>query len=103
MPFPVKAADDHNPTLFHNRFYHSLPKADSGFSAYGVVMRQRCFKLCVCFREPGNWKHHCFLSRPALTCSQGRTLAGFCSYWAMVVQLGALFILRGREATHLIL
>jgi hypothetical protein len=33
----------------------------------------------VGFREPDDWTGHCFLNRPALTCSHGRTFEGFCS------------------------
>jgi hypothetical protein len=40
---------------------------------------QRRFQVCISLRYPDDRQHHCFLNRPALTCSHGITSVGFCS------------------------
>jgi hypothetical protein len=42
---------------------------------------ERFLEVCIRFRYPYDRQRHCFLNRPALTCSQGMTSSGLRSYW----------------------
>ena len=60
---------------FHRRFHwHQEPQAKVG--GYALVPGQRFFEVGIRFWYPDDWEVHCFLDRPALTCSQGMTSSG---------------------------
>jgi hypothetical protein len=45
------------------------------------VPGERFLQVCIRFRYPDDRQRHCFLNRPARTCSQGMTSSGLRSYW----------------------
>ncbi len=65
-----------------DRIHHSFREALPEFRANARVSRQCFFQFGIGFRQPDNRQRHCFLDRPARTCSQVITSEGFCSYLA---------------------
>jgi hypothetical protein len=62
-----------------NRQCETLPKPRTN-----VAIPCPCFQqIIIGFWNPNDRGPHCFLKRPALTCSQGMTFEGFCSCRAM--------------------
>ena len=61
---------------------HRLRETLGKFQTDTFVPRQCFFQFRVRFRQPNNRKRHCFLNRPARTCSHGITSDGFRSYLA---------------------
>lgn len=64
-----------NRNCFHGIGY-CLGESLTELRPNAFVSRLRLLKLRIRLREPENAQCHCFLNRPALTCSQGITSEG---------------------------
>jgi len=60
---------------FHRRF-HRRQKSYAKVRVNTLVPGQRFLQVCIRFGYPDDGERHCFLDRPALTCSQGMTFSG---------------------------
>jgi hypothetical protein len=66
-------------TLYGGVYRQSKPHAKVRVNAF--VPGECIFQVCIRLRYPYNRQRHCFLNRPALTCSHGMTSSGLRSYW----------------------
>ncbi len=91
----VRKASDAHPAYFRmqrlegegvsrNDLYggiHPQSKPHAKVRVNAFVPCERFLEVCIRFRYPYDRQRHCFLNRPALTCSQGMTSSGLRSYW----------------------